>query len=385
MIEWIYTIDPTADEPAMLISKHIGADDMGVDGAQFQKELYTLKAMGKTNIMVYINSVGGSVIDGMSIYDAILESGANTCAVGIVASIAAVFFQAGKKRYMADYSSLMFHNPYSESGDVDDDTLNVMKKSLITMISSRSNVDPLIVEEMMNRTTWILPEEAIANGLADEMIKSSSYEKASVISKNDAIAKWNQANLIINKFIEKRTNKIVNKQKKSNIMSEKQERIIKALETIANKAEMSEDLEMDNKIIENKIVENDFESQYKEMKAKYDECMNKLAEVENEMNIRNEEIRNAEIKNKEDKAKEMVNSFVSIGKIKNDEITIARWRALAEIDFENAKAMLEDIPVNKISNKLEDNKTPIQNPALIGPGAIGKRMQELMDKNRHIK
>ena len=107
-----YTIDAESDEPIMLINKHIGYDEsdgMGIDGAEFERELMTLDTMKKKRIQVWINSPGGMVLDGWSIYNSILKTKTkvDTYCVGIAASIAGVIFQAGRERNMADYGILM--------------------------------------------------------------------------------------------------------------------------------------------------------------------------------------------------------------------------------------------------------------------------------------
>ena len=89
----MYTVDTSADEPIMLINSHIGfdpEDGMGVDGAQFQRELLELDSMGKKRIQVWINSPGGNVMDGYNIFSAICDSKTpvDTYAKGVVASIA---------------------------------------------------------------------------------------------------------------------------------------------------------------------------------------------------------------------------------------------------------------------------------------------------------
>ena len=61
-----YCIDPSADEPILLINKHIGSDEkdgIGIDGATFQQELLFLDSLGKKRIQVWINSMGGTVMD----------------------------------------------------------------------------------------------------------------------------------------------------------------------------------------------------------------------------------------------------------------------------------------------------------------------------------
>src|SRR4051794_5419098 len=95
---WLYTVDPAADEPIMLIDKHIGFDEVegsGIMGDIFQKELLALDGMGKSRIQVWINSPGGLVSDGYNIYNAILKSQTkvDTYCTGMAASIAGVIFQ----------------------------------------------------------------------------------------------------------------------------------------------------------------------------------------------------------------------------------------------------------------------------------------------------
>src|SRR5580693_4406944 len=133
----MYCTDTSAEEPIMLINKHIGFDEkdgQGIDGSLFQAELLALDRIGKKRIQVWINSPGGTVMDGYNIYNAILKSDTkvDTYCVGICASIAAVIFQAGRKRIMADYGLLMYHNPYGGTGG---DELDAMRNSICTMIA----------------------------------------------------------------------------------------------------------------------------------------------------------------------------------------------------------------------------------------------------------
>ncbi len=103
-MKFLYTVDPSADEPIILVNKWIGKDEIdgeGIMGDQFQAELLALDSMGKKRIQVWINSPGGIVTDGYSMYNAVIKSNTkvDTYCVGIAASIAGVLFQAGRKRY----------------------------------------------------------------------------------------------------------------------------------------------------------------------------------------------------------------------------------------------------------------------------------------------
>jgi len=122
-----YCIDPLAEEPIMLILKHIGnvydaqgnITEYGVQGADFCSELLLLDNAGKRKIQIWINSIGGSVMDGYSILGAMLKTNAtvDTYNIGVAASTAGWLFEAGTKRDMSDYATWMGHNPHSADGD----------------------------------------------------------------------------------------------------------------------------------------------------------------------------------------------------------------------------------------------------------------------------
>jgi ATP-dependent protease ClpP protease subunit len=166
-----YVVDTNSDEPIMLLNGEIGGT--GIDGPQFQAELLRLDAMGKKRIQVYINSVGGSVVDGMAIYNAILKTKTrcDTYNIGIAASIAAVIFQAGRKRVMSDFSVLMFH--YASGGDAA--SLGALNAAMIIMIE-RSGMSKAAVKKMLNNgDTFLSAAQALALNLCDEIETSSDF------------------------------------------------------------------------------------------------------------------------------------------------------------------------------------------------------------------
>jgi hypothetical protein len=61
-------------------------------------------------------------------------------------------------------------------------------------------------------------------------------------------------------------------------------------------------------------------------------------------------------------AKAMVEGFAKLGKIKNDEATIKAWTDKAVADHDGVKKMLEEIPVNKVSNKITADTTTMVSP-----------------------
>ena len=329
-MNWNYTIDVESDEPIMLINKHIGYDEQdgqGVDGSLFQEELLRLDQLGKKRIQVWINSGGGVVMDGYNIYNAILKSKTkvDTYNVGIAASIAAVIFQAGRKRIMADYSLLMYHNPYGG----DSVELKKMRESIGVMIAERTGTSLEDVLKIMDKTTWITAAEALLNGFSDEV----EYSKDINTKHGNAKAMWDSGKLIVNSIL-KPNNKTMNKvANKLGLIAEANEETILAA---INK------MEDDSKKMEDKLAK-----MQDALKSKQDECAEleaKMDEFKKQVEDAKNEAKKAEDEAKKSEAKTMVENFVKIGKIKNE--STEKWIAKAVVDFDGVKNLLEELPTN---------------------------------------
>lgn len=203
---WLYTIDPEASEPIMLIDGHIGFDEVegfGVMGDMFQKELLLLDTMGKLRIQVWINSPGGCVADGYSIYNAILRSKTkvDTYCTGMAASIAGVIFQAGRTRIMSDYAWLMYHNPFSNEATATN-ALTTITESLARMVAERSGKNIIDVKNMMQKESYIMAEEALSVGLTDKVEYSSDQNKKRLAPLSaDVKAFLKEASIITNSIL----------------------------------------------------------------------------------------------------------------------------------------------------------------------------------------
>jgi ATP-dependent Clp protease protease subunit len=331
MESWQYVIDVESDEPIMLINTHIGFDEeegQGVDGAAFQRELLQLDTMGKKRIQVWINSPGGIVMDGYNIYNAILKSNTkvDTYNVGIAASIAAVIFQAGRKRVMADYSLLMYHNPYGG----DSSELKKMRESIAEMIASRTGTTLDEVLKMMDRTTWIKASEALACGFCDEI----DYSKDNNVKHGNAKAMWDAGKILANKFLTTNIKKMTKVANKLGLNAEANEdSIIAAITEVENKfTKVSNDL---------KKMEDD----YAEAKAKLAEMEDKLSEAKKKAEDADKAKADAEMDKKKSEAKNMVEGFAKAGKIKNE--SIEKWVNQAIVDFDGVKNLLEELPTTK--------------------------------------
>jgi len=344
-MNWIYTIDVESDEPIMLINKHIGYDmqsGQGIDGSLFQEELLRLDTLGKKRIQVWISSEGGIVMDGYKIYNAILKSKTkvDTYNVGICASIAAVIFQAGRKRVMADYSLLMYHNPYGgESKE-----LAKMRDSIAIMVAERAGASVDSVLKMMDRTTWIGAAESLSTGFCDEI----EYTNDNNVKHGNARAMWDAGKQVVNSF---NTNYKPNNNLKMNKVANKlglnpeanEDAIISEITSIVNKnSDMTAKLEK-------------MQAEFKKAQEKCDELEMKCNEMKEEMKQAEDKKAKAELDAKEEKAKNLIDLYVKAGKVKNDAAT--KWVAKAIEDFDGVKNLLDELPTNGKAPIMQVNNT----------------------------
>lgn len=210
-----YCVNPQDEVPIFLIDCQIGRDESEpeekyVDAEEFVRELLYMDGEGKKRIEVWINSPGGRVTGGMAIYGAILKTKTkvDTYCYGIAYSIAGVIFQAGRKRKMADYATLMYHRAYNPSGEVDK-SLDAINEAINVMVSSRSWKDDDAVRVMIAKTSFISAKDACDSGLCDEVEISSEQNKPRSVNYNDELIRWQSANEIVNKILP--TNNQMNK------------------------------------------------------------------------------------------------------------------------------------------------------------------------------
>ena len=135
---------------------------------------------------IYINSGGGSVFSGMSIYNILSRyKGNKTVYVdGLAGSIASVIAMAGDKIVMPKNSFLMIHKPLCMvGGNANDfrkmaDTLDTIEQGIINVYATKlkdgANIDN--IKEMVNNETWLTGEQA------------SQYFNIEVSEANNAIA-----------------------------------------------------------------------------------------------------------------------------------------------------------------------------------------------------
>ena len=355
----MYCIDETANEPIMLINTHIGFDEtdgQGVDGALFQRELLYLDGLGKKRIQVWINSAGGSVMDGYNIGSAILKTKTpvDTYNTGACISIAGVIFMCGRNRIMMDYAQFMMH---PTSGTKDKKAKQSFEDSLSSLLSAKSDITQEQVSELMKETTWMNADECLEKGFCTEIEKTTDVNKKRLSTSNiDNFIK--EANLI--------TNKLINPVK---IIKNK-----KSMLKVTNKLGLNDDANEESILRAIQDIENKATSQKEKMQEELDALKE---EIENKQKAY-DDMKNVMDGLKEDNCKNMVSGFATIGKIENKDEVVNQWVTLAKNDFEGTKSILESLPLNKVSEKIEVNNQEIEKP--LG-SYIHERLREVTNKN----
>jgi len=362
----IYTVDIDSDEPIMLINKHIGFDTIdgqGIDGSSFQSELLYLDTLGKKRIQVWINSTGGSVFDGYSIFSAILKSKTpvDTYNIGIAASIAGVIFQAGRKRYISDYAWFMMHKA---NGSNDSQMLEIVDSSLVKMLTSKSGISEQDVIGMMERTTYLDAKTCVAMGFSDaiEITKNLNTKYIRTDVKQDVFAFQKECSLIVNSIDKLKKEDMLKIKNKLNLAENTSEDdVLKAIEVIENKAK---DLETKNKVSEEKVVE---------LQCEIDDKIKELDTMKAELNAEKEAKNKAELSEKTEKAKTLVAEYVKVGKIENKEELVTKWVNKAVENFDDTKELLDSIQLNKKAPEFE-------NKDVVKPYNMAAKMAEINNK-----
>ena len=131
------------------------------------------------DIQFYINSPGGSVTDGLALYDVMkgIACPVRTVCLGTAASMAAVLFASGAQREILPHGKVMIHDPLI--GRTGGSALQLMETSK-SLMATREHLASILSEhtghsleeiyEKTARDTYFDAEEAVAFGLADRVI-----------------------------------------------------------------------------------------------------------------------------------------------------------------------------------------------------------------------
>jgi len=172
MKNW-FSIRACKDNAEISIYEEIGA--FGVSAKDFLAELRGIR--DAAYITVRINSPGGSVFDGIAIYNALKRYPARVTIIvdGIAASIASVIICAGDEIIMPENAMLMLHEPSAVVAGTADDLLSMaaalekMRISLVSAYRGKSGLPDTEIKQLLANETWLSAQEALDFGFADRI------------------------------------------------------------------------------------------------------------------------------------------------------------------------------------------------------------------------
>lgn len=134
------------------------------------------------DIQLYINSPGGSITDGMAIYDTMqyIKCDVSTICIGLGASMAAFLLSAGTKgkRLALPNAEIMIHQPSAGTqGQVTDMAIHLkrfefIKKRMNTILAQNTGKSLEEITAACERDNFMTAEEALQFGLIDRVMKN---------------------------------------------------------------------------------------------------------------------------------------------------------------------------------------------------------------------
>lgn len=372
-----------------------------------------------SEIRIFINSTGGSVVEGMKVFSKILNCKypTSTYIAGIAASMGSVIWAAGQKLYMNDYSLLMIHNPWMQMNDEDPNDQQIIeafKKQIVTVYCKRFGFDEAKVKEIMDGKpgcdgTFLTAEDAVAQGFipVTHVIETSQVIRdriaAAVKGNSDSESVKAIMSLAVKEnyqspekqAISEKEPKIegnINSQKNSKNMNEELKVVASQLgiqgdaslekisDAIVQLNQAKNDLKKANdELASVKSELNDLKIKHEAEKATNASLQKTLDETKNELQSykdKEEEQRLADIN-------AMVDGAIADGKISAE--SKENWVNMAKQNFELVKSSLEAIKGrDQISKEIADdpgNKKEAKDAALTDEQKIQAKVEEVVGKD----
>ena len=142
--------------------------------------MYLNSVDSEADIKLFINSPGGSVIDGLAIYDIMnwVEPDVATYTMGMAASMGSILLSSGAKgkRYSLPHSKIMIHQVSGYAGGqysdikIWADEIKKHQSELYNILAENTGKSFKQIEKDADRDHWFTAQEALEYGLIDEII-----------------------------------------------------------------------------------------------------------------------------------------------------------------------------------------------------------------------
>ncbi len=349
----------------------------GISGKEFADYLSSIENKGKKGIEIHINSLGGSILDGMTIYSAIKSCSipVDTVCVGIAVSMAGVILQAGRTRKMVPWGQVMLHNP---SGG-DSKELDTLKETLIKMLCPRTGFSEAEMSDLMDETSWLNAEASLKNKLIDEIADiTTDANLPRITEKTTPQAAYKKLLEVVNSI---HTTKTENMKGLASLLelpeSASEKDFIKAIKALKNELPSKDEMDKLSEAILSK------EKELAELKEKYakmeEDCKCAKLEAETLKSKRQE----AEALALKMEAENIVNEAVKTGKLKAE--AKAAWVDLYVADKERTRSLIDGLSSYRAAAKLNvENAGGAGRPMNIGSYMAEKR-REAEEQNKKRK
>lgn len=175
-----FSLSQKGDNVTINIYGDIGTswwNDEDIGASKLSKELESYENIN--TIDVFINSNGGSVAEGLAIYNILKRYGAKvtTYCDGFACSAASVVFMAGHERVMSNASVLMIHNAWIYTcGNAKElrkqaDDLDTITEASVNAYMNHVNISEEELKEMLDDETWLDCDEALEKGFCTQVVQ----------------------------------------------------------------------------------------------------------------------------------------------------------------------------------------------------------------------
>lgn len=367
---------------------------------------YLINYICPSKIRVHINSVGGSVVDGMSVFSKIMDCPIPTETINdaLAASMGSIIWAAGNELYMKDYALLMIHNPFCDvEGDKQyNQTTDAFKQQLKTIYMKRFGLSDEEVENIMNGKegedgTFLTAAQAVEKGFIkeDHIIETPKAVKDKIQAALKDSKDILQIKAVFGLVAPTMPSATINEQNINSIsstMDKEQITVFAALVGLTGEKATTENVTA--KINELKAKAAEAESNKKaldEAKAELTKTQAELTGAQTSVKNLTEDLnatkatlkgyQDAETKAKEEKVKALIDKAINECKINKDEREA--YTKMAQNDFELAENVLAKIPArDNLGNIIsEANKGEAKDHIQTEEQKVQARVEDVVGKD----
>lgn len=368
---------------------------------------YLINYISPSKIRIHINSVGGSVIDGMSVFSKIMDCSIPTACINdaLAASMGSIIWAAGDELYMKDYALLMIHNPFCDvEGDKQyNQTTEAFKQQLKTIYMKRFGLSEDEVESIMNGKegedgTFLTATQAIEKGFIkeDHIIETPKAVKDQIQAALKNTKDIMQIKAVYGLVAPTMPSATINEQNHNNTnistMEKEQISVFAALLGLTGEKATAENVtarinEMKAKVAEadaNKKALDDTRAELTKTKAELTGAQTSVKNLTEDLNTTKSALKayqDAEAKAMEEKVKALIDKAIAECKINKDEREA--YTKMAQDNFELAENVLAKIPArDNLGNIISvANKDEAKDNLQTEEQKVNSRVDEIVGKD----